>query len=162
MRYRKALLNATRAAQDAARVGAAARQAAANPKVQAEARLAAARFAVAARRVRKVGVANASRDKQVVAELRRARHHAERALFAARHPRPRRHLVRTTMLLTGAGGAAYAGWRVYGRGGNDVGMYGTTAPISTAPSSTVTDPGVSAPPEDGPAHEADAPEGNHE
>jgi hypothetical protein len=115
VKYRQALLEATRAAQSAARVGAAAKQAAANPKVQAEARMAAAGLMLAAKRARKVGVANASGDKQLVGELRRARDHAVKALILARHPRPKRHLVRTTVLLTGAGGAAYAGWRVYGR-----------------------------------------------
>jgi hypothetical protein len=115
VRYRQALMDATRAAQSAARLGAAAKQAAANPKVQAETRRAAARLVLAARRAREVGVANASGDKQIATELRRAREHAARAIIAARYPKPKRHLVRTTLILTGAGGAAYAGWRVYAR-----------------------------------------------
>ena len=121
VRYRKALIEATRAAQTAARYGTAARQAAANPKVQAETRRAAARLMLAARRAREVGVANASGDKQLATELRRAREHAARAIIAARYPRPKRHLVRTTLILTGAGGAAYAGWRVYARPQLDAG-----------------------------------------
>ena len=70
----------------------------------------------AGKRAQRIGVANASSDKQIAAQLRQAERHASRALAAARHPRRRHRVVRTTTIVTGAGalgGAAYAGWRAY-------------------------------------------------
>jgi len=118
IRHRRAILVVTHATQRAAELGSTVKRAAANPKVQAEASSAVSTLVLAGKRARRVGVAKAPSDKQVAAQLRRAGRHATNAITAATHPRRKRRVVRTTTILTGAGalsGAAYAGWRAYGR-----------------------------------------------
>lgn len=118
IRHRRAILVVTNATRRATRLGATVTRAAANPSVQTEASSAVSSLVLAGKRARRVGVANAPGDKQVVAQLRRAGRHATKALAAARHARRKRRVVRTTTIVTGAGalgGAAYAGWRAYGR-----------------------------------------------
>jgi hypothetical protein len=108
----------TAARRRASRFAATAKTALEDPKVRAEARAAASAIALAGERARRVGVANARSDKKLRAHLHRAQRHATRAAGAARHPRSRHPAVRRTMIVTGAGalgGAAYAGWRAYGR-----------------------------------------------
>ena len=65
VRHRRAVVKLSKATRRASRLTMTAKQAAANPKVQAEARLAVSDLARAGQRARRVGVANAYNDKQV-------------------------------------------------------------------------------------------------
>jgi hypothetical protein len=121
LRHRKALLAVKNATDHVSRSTATARRVAGNRKVQRETRLALSSMALAKERVLKVGFGRATRDKRLAAHLHQARHHASKAMvFAGRARRKRRFEPRTTTVVavTGAGalgGAAYAGWKVYGR-----------------------------------------------
>jgi hypothetical protein len=116
IRYRRAILLVTRSARRATELGSTVSRVAADPKVRTEAGSSVSSLVLAGKRARRVGVAKAPSDKQVAAHLRRAGRHASRAMTTARHPR--RRILRTTTIVTGAGalsGAAYVGWRAYGR-----------------------------------------------
>jgi hypothetical protein len=95
----------TRARQQASRLATARKAALEDPRMRAEARAAASAMALARKRARRVGIANASSDKQVIAQLRKAQRHASKATIAARHPRSRRRVARRTVIVTGAAGA---------------------------------------------------------
>jgi hypothetical protein len=138
VRHRRAVVMLSKATRRASRLTMTAKQAAANPKVQAEARLAVSDLARAGQRARRVGVANAYNDKQVVTQLRQASSHVSRAVAAARHPRPKRRIIRATAITAGAGalgGAAYTGWRAY-----------SGPPSNLREPATATDDGASQPP----------------
>jgi hypothetical protein len=118
IKHRRAILVLTKATRRAAQLGGTVKQAAANPKVQAEASSAVSSLVRAGKRARRVGAAKAPTDKQVASQLREAGRHASKAMTAATQRRRRGRVVRTTTIVTGAGalgGAAYAGWRAYGR-----------------------------------------------
>jgi hypothetical protein len=114
IRYRKAILAAMATARQASRYGTTVKESAANPKVRAEARMALLSLALAGQRARKVGIAAASRDKQVAAQLLRAQRHAAKAVSTAKRPKGRHRIIRTSVVVAGAGaagGAAYASWK---------------------------------------------------
>lgn len=114
VRYRAALMGAVAAAAQARRYAETMKESAANPRVRAETRLALASLVLAGQRARKVGIAGASSDKRVLAQLRQARRHAGKAVTTARHARRRQRVIRRVTVLAGAGavgGAAYAGWK---------------------------------------------------
>jgi hypothetical protein len=115
IKYRRAILAAAQTAERARHYGATVRETAANPKVRAETRLALTSLVLAGQRARKVGIASASSDKRVLAQLRHARRHAGRAVTTARNARRRQRVIRAVTVIAGAGavgGAAYAGWKV--------------------------------------------------
>ena len=108
VRYRRALM----AAADAA---ATLKESTANPRVRAEARLAVSSLVLAGKRARKIGFADATSDRRVMAQLRQARRHAGRAVRTTRRARRRHRVIRATRIIAGAGalgGAAYAGWKL--------------------------------------------------
>jgi hypothetical protein len=118
IRRRRAILMVVNGTRAAAKAGSTVKQAAGDRKVKSETSAAVSSLMLAGKRARRVGVANAPADKQVAAQLHRAGRHASKALIAARRPRHRHPVLRTTTIVTGAGavgGAAYAGWKVYGR-----------------------------------------------
>jgi hypothetical protein len=118
IKKRRAVLMLVNTTRRATEVGSEIKQAAGNRKVQSEASSAVSSLMLAGKRARRVGVTNATADKQVALQLRRAGLHASRAMTAARRPKHKRPVVRTATIVTGAGalgGAAYAGWRVYAR-----------------------------------------------
>jgi hypothetical protein len=118
LKHRRAILVVTKATRRAAQLGGTVKEAATNPKVQTEASSAVTSLVRAGKRARRVGAAKAPTDKQVASQLRAAGRHASKAMTAATHRRRRGRVVRTTTIVTGAGalgGAAYAGWRAYGR-----------------------------------------------
>jgi hypothetical protein len=139
LKHWRAILAAANAAKQASRYGATVKQSATNPRVQAEARLAVMSLVLATKRARKVGVAGTPHDKRVMAQLLQARHHAAKAARIARHPRRRERVIRTTMVLAGAGavgGAAYAGSKLRAQPPQPL----ESAPANTtAPGSTPTD-----------------------
>src|SRR4051812_4623833 len=73
LKYRGAIMAAADAAGRARVYGSVLRESAGNPKVRAEARLAAASLVLAAQRARKVGLMDATSDKRVLAQLAQAR-----------------------------------------------------------------------------------------
>ena len=83
VRHRRALTRTTRIARKAAGLAARMRNAADNPRVRSEASLAVSDLAATTRRVRELGVVNASRDGQIAARLGTASAHATRALRTA-------------------------------------------------------------------------------
>jgi hypothetical protein len=118
VRQRRAILMVVNATRRATEVGSSIKQAAGDRKVQSETSAAVSSLVLASKRARQVGVASAPSDKKVAAQLNRAGRHASKAIMAARRPRRRNRVARTTTIVTGAGalgGAAYAGWRVYAR-----------------------------------------------
>lgn len=121
LRHRKGLLAVTHATQRVSRSAATARRVAGNRKVQREMRLALSSIALARERARKVGLVRAPRDRRLAAHLQHAGQHASKAMMFAERARRNRRIGRTTttvVAVTGAGalgGAAYAGWKVYGR-----------------------------------------------
>jgi hypothetical protein len=119
LRHQKRLRAVNRATQRASDSADAARRVASDRRVRKETRAAVTALAVASARARKVGVTKASGDKQLAGHLRRASRHASTAVTmaerASRKPRRMRKTV-TLVLWTGAvGGAAYVGWKKYGR-----------------------------------------------
>src|SRR5437763_15027260 len=115
---RRAVFMVIDATRRAAQLGTTVKQAASDRNVQTETSSAVSSLVLAGKRARHVGVAKAPNDKQVAAQLRRAGRHASKAMTAAKHPRRRNRVVRTTTIVTGAGalgGAAFAGWRAYTR-----------------------------------------------
>ena len=118
LKYRGAIIAAARAAERASGYGEVIRDAAASPRVRAEAQLALASLAVAGRRAQELGVADAALDNRVAGQLRQARRHAARAMALAGRARRRRRLLRRAAVVAGAGavgGAAYAGWKLRAR-----------------------------------------------
>lgn len=120
LRHRKGLLTVTHATERVSRSAATARRVVANRKVQRETRLALSSMVQARERARKVGLVRAPRDKRLAGHLEHAGRHASKAMMFAARARRNRRLGRTTTVVavTGAGalgGAAYAGWKVYGR-----------------------------------------------
>ena len=149
IRHRRAILVVTNATRRATQLGATVKRAAANPKVQTEASSVVSSLVLAGKRAQRIGVANAPSDKQVAAQLRQAGRHASRALAAARHPRRKHRVVRTTTIVTGAGalgGAAYAGWRAYGQ---PLHPAQTEAQATRTPESMAADPSSPQTPDNG-------------
>ena len=108
VRYRRAIMAAAEAA-------ATLKESAANPRARAEARLAVSSLVLAGKRARKIGIADATSDGRVMAQLRQARRHAGRAVTTTRRARRRQRVIRATRIIAGAGalgGAAYVGWKV--------------------------------------------------
>lgn len=118
LKHQQRLRAMNRAGERAARSATTARRVAANPKVHKELRLALAAVALASERAREVGVVRASRDRRVAGHLQHAGQHASKAITIAERVSRRRRSVRKVATITlGAGalgGAAYAGWKIYG------------------------------------------------
>ena len=118
-RHQRKLRAVNSASQRASQSAAAARRVATNRKVRKETRLALSAMTLASERALKVGLVGAPRDRQIASHLRHARHHASKAIAIAERVSRRRRGVRKTATITiGAGalgGAAYAGWRMYGQ-----------------------------------------------
>jgi pimeloyl-ACP methyl ester carboxylesterase len=112
-RHPKTVVRGIGQVRRAMRLKAALREIVADPKAQTEAKSALASITGAARRVQKVGLANAFDDKQVADHLRRASTHASRAVAVAHHPKKRRRRALVVpMTAVGAGvvaGLAYIG-----------------------------------------------------
>lgn len=158
IRHRRAILVVTKATRRATELGATVKRATANPKVQAEASSAVSSLVLAGKRARRVGVAKATTDKKVAAQLQRAGRHASKALTAARHPRRKRRVVRTTTIVTGAGalgGVAYAGWKTYGR---PQPSENTEFQAASTPESTAADSGSPPSPDTGPTSTSESSE----
>jgi hypothetical protein len=83
VRHRRALTRATRLARQASKLATRMRSAADNPRVRSEASLAVSDLVATRRRVRELGVASASRDGQIAAQLGAASAHARRAFQTA-------------------------------------------------------------------------------
>jgi hypothetical protein len=119
LKHQRELRALNRAAERASRTAGTARRVAANPRVRKEVRLALAAIALASKRAREVGVAHAPRDRRLASHLRHAGQHASKAMtIAERVSRKRRNVRKTATISIGAGalgGAAYAGWKMYGR-----------------------------------------------
>lgn len=124
-----------RAAERASRSAGAARRVAANRRVRKELRLALAAITLASERARKVGVVRAPGDRRLASHLRHAGHHASKAItIAERVSRRRRNVRKAATITIGAGalgGAAYAGWKMYGRP-QPTAAIPTSGPTSTA------------------------------
>jgi hypothetical protein len=118
LKHQRGLRAVTGATQRASQSAATARQVAANPKARKQTRLALSAMALASERAREVGLTNAAHDRRFASHLRHAREHASKAItFAQRATRKRRTLRKTATITIGAGalgGAAYAGWKMYG------------------------------------------------
>ncbi len=71
-------------------------------RVRREVRWAAVEFALAARRARSVGAANAASDRRVRKRVRRASAHASRAVAYTVSPPPRHRLRNTLFFVAGA------------------------------------------------------------
>jgi hypothetical protein len=119
LRHRKGLLAVKHVTEHASRIGATTRRVARDRRVRRETRLALSAVALANKRARKIGLAHTLGDRQVATHLRHAGDHASKAMTFAERARHGRRIGRTTTIIvvgTGAlGGAAYAGWKVYGQ-----------------------------------------------
>jgi hypothetical protein len=119
LKHQRKLRALNRAAERAPQLVGTARRVAANPRLRKEVRLALAAIALASGRAREVGVVRAPRDRRLASQLRHAGQHASKAMtIAERLSRKRRNVRKTATITIGAGalgGAAYAGWKLYGR-----------------------------------------------
>ena len=119
LRHQRRLRAVNRASQRASQSAAAARRVAGNRKVRKETRLALSAMTLASERALRIGLVGAPRDKEVASHLRHAGQHVSKAItIAERVSRNRRSVRETATITIGAGalgGAAYAGWKMYGR-----------------------------------------------
>jgi hypothetical protein len=132
LKHQRKLRALNRAAERAPQLVGTARRVAANPRLRKEVRLALAAIALASGRAREVGVVRAPRDRRLASQLRHAGQHASKAMtIAERLSRKRRNVRKTATITIGAGavgGAAYAGWKLYGRPQPDA----VSSPLSQA------------------------------
>jgi hypothetical protein len=115
-RHWKGVARTIETTRRASRLTGTVKQTVANPKVQAEAKLAVSDFLRAAQRARKVGLAKALEDKQLVDQLQQASSHASKAVAVASSQRRRHFIPGATLITVGGGllgGAVYVGWRTY-------------------------------------------------
>jgi hypothetical protein len=116
-RHRTGAMNSMLTKERASQLLARFDNAAADPAVQHEAWLAASALTRALQRSRRLGLARALDDRQVIEQLQRTARHAtnlvdaaERPIRRSSHHRPARATIGIASVLV-AGGIAYAGWR---------------------------------------------------
>lgn len=99
-----------------------ARQALADPRVQAEAKSSLTHLMRASRRVYEIGPTQAIDDKKLRRHLSRASNHASNAVDSALHPRRSQTWLRSFAIIGGAAlavSSAYAAWRAHSRDGSE-------------------------------------------